>query len=171
MLIKYRFSINGHPVNPIYKDDLSKDYALEPQQKFYRAELSGALKFMKDDFDWIMSQPFNTEYVVLLEKSNDGGLTWTNYYTGVFFQADCTIDLDIKKIEVKLDTKDQYNEVLAGLEKEYDLLKLAPAKTSLTIQKRPLIQLYIPGDSVVSCFLGETPGSKRYTRQSLIQMP
>ena len=154
MLIKYRFSINGHYVSPTYKDDLSKDYAREPQQMFYRSELSGALKFMKDDFDWIMTQPFDTEFLVLIEKSNDGGLTWTNYYTGVFFQADCTIDLDIKKIEVKLDTKDQYNEVLAGLEKEYDLLKLAPAKTPLTIQKRPLIQLYIPGDSVVSCFLG-----------------
>lgn len=154
MLIKYRFSINGHPVSPIYKDDLAKEYSLEPQQRFYRAELSGTLKFMKDDFDWIMSQPFDTEYVVLLEKSNDGGLTWTNYYTGVFFQTDCTIDLDIKKIEVKLNTKDQYNEVLAGLEKEYDLLKLAPAKTPLSIDKRPLIQLYIPGDSVVSCFLG-----------------
>lgn len=154
MLIKYRFSINGHYVKPTYKDDLAKDYALEPQQRFYRADLSGALKFMKDDFDWIMSQPFETEFLVLIEKSNDGGLTWTNYYTGVFFQADCTIDLDTKKIEVKLDTKDQYNEILAGLEKEYDLLKLAPAKTPLNIQKRPLIQLYIPGDSVVSCFLG-----------------
>lgn len=154
MIIKYRFSINGHYVNPSYKDDLSKDYALEPQQRFYRTALSGVLKFMRGDFDWIMSQPFETEYVVLLEKSNDGGLTWANYYRGVFFQADCQIDLDIKKIEVKLDTKDQYNEVLAGLEKEYDLLKLAPAKTPLTIQKRPLIQLYIPGDSVVSCFLG-----------------
>ncbi len=154
MLIKYRFSINGHYVSPTYKDDLAKDYALEPQQRFYRADLSGALKFMKDDFDWIMSQPFETEFLVLIEKSNDGGLTWTNYYTGVFFQADCTIDLDIKKIEVKLDTKDQYNEVLAGLEKEYDLLKLAPAKTPLILQKRALIQLYIPGDSVVSCFLG-----------------
>lgn len=154
MLIKYRFSINGHYVSPTYKDDLAKDYALEPQQRFYRADLSGALKFMKDDFDWIMSQPFETEYVVLLEKSNDGGLTWDAYYTGSFFRPDCQIDLDIKKIEVKLDAKDQYSEVLAGLEKEYDLLKLAPAKTSLTIQKRPLLQLYIPGDSVVSCFLG-----------------
>lgn len=154
MLIKYRFSINGHAVNPIYKDDLSKDYALEPQQRFYRSELSGALKFLKADFDWIMAQPFETEYIVLVEKSNDGGLTWNAYYTGSFFRSDCQIDLDSKKIEVKLNTKDQYNEVLAGLEKEYDLLKLAPAKTPLSIDKRPLIQLYIPGDSVVSCFLG-----------------
>lgn len=154
MLIKYRFSINGHAVNPIYKDDLSKDYALEPQQRFYRSELSGALKFLKDDFDWVMAQSFETEYIVLVEKSNDGGLTWNAYYTGSFFRSDCQIDLDSEKIEVKLNTKDQYNEVLAGLEKEYDLLKLAPAKTPLSIDKRPLIQLYIPGDSVVSCFLG-----------------
>lgn len=154
MLIKYRFSINGHAVNPIYKDDLSKDYALEPQQRFYRSELSGALKFLKDDFDWIMAQSFETEYIVLVEKSNDGGLTWNAYYTGSFFRTDCQIDLDSEKIEVKLNTRDQYNEVLAGLEKEYDLLKLAPAKTPLSIDKRPLIQIYIPGDSVVSCFLG-----------------
>ena len=154
MLIKYRFSINGHAVNPIYKDDLSKDYALESQQRFYRSELSGALKFLKADFDWIMSQSFETEYIVLVEKSNDGGLTWNAYYTGSFFRSDCQIDLDSEKIEVKLNTRDQYNEILAGLEKEYDLLKLAPAKTPLTIDKRPLIQLYIPGDSVVSCFLG-----------------
>lgn len=154
MLIKYRFSINGHYVNPVYKDDLSKDYALEPQQRFYRAELSGSLRFMREDFDWIMSQPFQTEYIVLVEKSSDGGITWVDYFTGIFFQADCQIDLDIKKIEVKLDTKDQYNEVLAGLEKEYDLLKLAPAKTFLAIQKRPLIQLYIPGSQRISCFMG-----------------
>ena len=68
MLIKYRFSINGHAVNPIYKDDLSKDYALEPQQRFYRSELSGALKFLKADFDWIMTQSFQTEFIVLVEK-------------------------------------------------------------------------------------------------------
>ena len=154
MLIKYRFSINGHAVNPIYKDDLSKDYALESQQRFYRAELSGILKFLKNDFDWIMTRSFETEYIVLVEKSNDGGLTWNAYYTGSFFRTDCQIDLDSEKIEVKLNTRDQYNEVLAGLEKEYDLLKLAPAKTLLKLDKRPLIQLYIPGDSVVSCFLG-----------------
>lgn len=153
MLIKYRFSINGRLVSPIYKDDLSKDYALEPQQKFYRAELSGVLKFIKEDFDWIMAQSFQTEFIVLVEKSNDGGATWSDYFKGSFFKADCQIDLDSKKIEVKLSIKDQYNLVLAGLEKEYDMLKFAPARTELTIDKRPLIQLYIPGDSVLSCFL------------------
>lgn len=153
MLIKYRFSINGRAVTPSYKDGLSKDYKVEPQQRFYRADLSGSLKFMRGDFEWILAQDFETEFVLLIEKSNDGGLTWSSYYTGVFYKTDCQIDLDTKKIEVKVDTKDQYVEVLAGIENEYNLIKLAPAKTPITIQKRPLIQLYIPGDEVISCFL------------------
>ena len=154
MLIKYRFSINGTEVHPIYKDDLSKDYALEAQERFYRAELPGALRFVKDDFTLIMTPNLETEQVLLIEKSNDGGLTWADYFTGSFYRTDCQIDLDSQKVEVKVQTKDNYVEVLAGIEKEYDLIKLAPAKTLLAIDKRPLIQLYIPGDAVVSCFLG-----------------
>lgn len=153
MLIKYRFSINGHNVNPSYKDDMSKEYELESQQRFYRASLVGGLKFLKADYDWLVAQPFATEFVLLIEKSNDGGLTWANYLTGSFYKTNVKWDEDNKKAEVQIDTKDQYTEVLAGLEKKYDLLKLAPAKTPLTIQKRPLIQLYVPGSSVVSCFL------------------
>ena len=163
MLIKYRFSINGTPVNPIYKDDLSKDYALEPQQRFYRAELSGVLKFLKGDFDLIMAPSLETEFVLLVEKSNDGGTTWANYFTGSFFRTDCQIDLAAKKIEVKVQTKDQYVEILAGLEKEYDLIKLSPSKTPLSIDKRPLIQIYIPGDTVVSCFLGGSAWEQEVT--------
>lgn len=154
MLIKYKFSINGHSVNPFYKDDISKDYELESQQRFYRASLSGSLKFLKLDFEWLVAQPFNTEFVLLIEKSNDGGIVWTNYLTGAFYKTDVKWDDDNKKAEVQIDIKDQYTEVLAGLEKEYDLIKLSPVKTALTLQKRPLIQLYVPGSSVVSCFLG-----------------
>jgi len=153
MLIKYRFSINSHYVNPIWKDDVQKEYELESQQRFYRAQLSGKINFIRDDFDWLDGQAFDTEFVFLVEKSNDEGQTWTDYWTGKFFKTDCKWDEDDKKVEIKLDTKDDYNDILAGLEKEYNLIKLAPEKTPLQIQKRPLIQLYIPGDSVVSCFL------------------
>jgi hypothetical protein len=164
MLIKYRFSINGHSVTPSYKDGITKDYKLEPQQRFYRADLSGSLKFMRDDYEWILAQDFEDELILLIEKSNDGGLTWSNYYTGAFYQTDCQVDQDTKKIEVKVDTRDQYVNVLAGLENEYNLIKLSPAKTAVTIQKRPLIQLYIPGDEVISCFL-----SGNYWEQSVTE--
>ena len=154
MLIKYRYSINDYYVNPVVKEDLSKDYELETQQRFYRAGLSGGFKLVKDNYDWLNAQAFETEFVFLIEKSNDNGQTWSDYWKGKFYKTDCSWDEDDKIVEFKVDPKDQYTEVLAGIENEYNLIKLSPAKTPLTIQKRPLIQLYVPGDSVVSCFLG-----------------
>ena len=152
--ILYRFSINGHTVNPNYKNDLSKEYELESSQQFFRAKLSGKLSFVRDDFDWLDAQDFSTEFILLLEESLDGGKTWTEYYKGKFMKTDCTWDVDNKKCEVQPDIYDQYNDVIAGLDKEYNIIPLSPEMTSLTIMKRPLIQVYIPGDNVISCFLG-----------------
>lgn len=154
--ILYRFSINGHSVRPTYKDDLSIDYELESAQQFFRAKLSGKLLFLREDFDWLNEQEFETEFILLMEQSLDGGKTWQEYYKGKFMKTDCTWDLDNKKCEVQPDVYDQYNDVIAGLEKEYNLIKLAPEIQKLIIRKRPLIQIYVPGDSVISCFLGGT---------------
>lgn len=143
-------------VHPNYKDDLAKEYELETNQRFYRAKLSGKLSFIRDDYDYINNKPFDTTFLLLIEKSNDGGKTWTSYYSGQFMKTDCTfIDYD-KKVTLQPDTIDEYNDVLAGLEKEYNLITLAPAIQRITINKRPLIQIYVPGDSIVSCFLGGT---------------
>lgn len=153
METKYRFSINGRSVNPSYKDDISKSYELESGQRFFRTGLDGKLKFFRDDYDWIQAQSFETEFLLLIEISLDFGLTWATYFEGTFYKTDCTFDLDSKKIETKIEVKDQYVEVLAKSDNEYDLIKLGPAKQQLTIVKRPLIQLYVPGSKVVSCFL------------------
>lgn len=146
--------IAPHAVNPNYKDDLAKEYELETNQKFYRAKLSGKLSFIRDDYDYINNKPFDTTFLLLIEKSNDGGKTWDSYYTGQFMKTDCTfIDYD-KNVTVQPETIDEYNDVLAGLEKEYNIITLAPEIQRITIAKRPLIQIYVPGDSIVSCFLG-----------------
>lgn len=143
-------------VHPNYKDDLAKEYELETNQRFYRAKLSGKLSFIRDDYDYINNKPFDTTFLLQIEKSNDGGKTWTSYFSGQFMKTDCTfVDYD-KKITVQPDVIDEYNDVLAGLEKEYNLITLAPTIQRITINKRPLIQIYVPGDSVVSCFLGGT---------------
>lgn len=152
MLIKYRYSINDYYVNPVVKEDLSKDYELETQQRFYRAGLSGGFKLVKDNYDWLNAQAFETEFVFLIEKSNDNGQTWSDYWKGKFYKTDCSWDEDDKIVEFKVDPKDQYTEVLAGIGNEYDLIKLAPALTKIEIKKRPMIQVYIPGQSVIACF-------------------
>lgn len=148
--------LQGQTVHPIYKDDLAKEYGLETNQRFYRAKLSGKITFVRDDYDYINRQSFDNEFLYCIEKSDDGGRTWFQYFQGKFMKTDCTFTDYDKKVVVQPDAIDDYNDVLAGLEKEYNLITLAPTIQRITINKRPLIQIYVPGDSVVSCFLGGT---------------
>lgn len=143
-------------VLPIYKDDLSKEYELETNQRFYRAKLSGKLSFLRNDYNYIDSSPFEATFYLYMWRSDNLGVTWNVDFKGQFFKTDCTFNVDDQKITVQIDPLDEYNEVLAGLEKEYNLITLKPVIERLQIQKRPLIQTYIPGDSIVSCFLGGT---------------
>lgn len=141
-------------IYPIYKDDLAKDYELETNQRFYRAKLSGKISFVRNDFSFINNAAFDTTFNFFIYKSNNFGVTYNPYYMGKFMKTDCTFNNDDELVTVQPDVLDQYNDTLAGLEKEYNLIPLAPAIERLLVQKRPLIQIYIPGDSIVSCFLG-----------------
>ena len=162
MTPKYRFFLQigedgtKQTVRPNYKDDLTLDYELETNQRFYRAKLSGKIKFVRTDYDIINDAPFDSEFFLYIEKSDDWGQTYNQYYKAKFMKTDCTFNDDDKLVTVQPETTDQYDDVLAGLEKEYNLITLAPTIQRITINKRPLIQIYVPGDSVVSCFLGGT---------------
>lgn len=162
MTPKYRFFLQigedgtKQTVRPNYKDDLTLDYGLETNQRFYRAKLSGKINFVRADYDIINDAPFDSEFFLYIEKSDDWGQTYNQYYKAKFMKTDCTFNDDDKLVTVQPETIDQYNDVLAGLEKEYNLIELAPQIEFLTIRKRPLIQIYVPGDSIVSCFLGGT---------------
>lgn len=162
MTPKYRFFLQigedgtKQTVCPNYKDDLTLDYELETNQRFYRAKLSGKINFVRADYDIINNAPFDSEFFLYIEKSDDWGQTYNQYYKAKFMKTDCTFNDDDKLVTVKPETTDQYDDVLAGLEKEYNLIELAPQIEFLTIRKRPLIQIYVPGDSIVSCFLGGT---------------
>ena len=162
MTPKYRFFLQigedgtKQTVRPNYKDDLTLDYELETNQRFYRAKLSGKINFVRADYDIINNAPFDSEFFLYIEKSDDWGQTYNQYYKAKFMKTDCTFNDDDKLVTVQPETIDQYNDVLAGLEKEYNLIELAPQIEFLAIRKRPLIQIYVPGDSIVSCFLGGT---------------
>ena len=142
------------PVLPKYKDDLSLDWDLETGQQFYRAKLSGKITFIGDDYDTIMDANFSSTYNMYIHVSEDYGITFREFYKCKFMRTDCTINEDDRKITVQPDVIDQYNDVLAGMEKEFNLIELAPVIQPITIRKRPLIQVYTPGDTIISCFLG-----------------
>lgn len=140
-------------VYPIYKGDLAKEYNKEQNEQFYRATLEGKLTFQRDDYAWILAQAFDFEYIITLYISYDAGYSWDEYWVGNFWKTDCDFDEDSQTVIVQPTVKDQYTDVLAGIEKEFNLIDLAPEMAMIKADKRPMIQAYIPGDSTVGCFL------------------
>ena len=138
---------------PIYKDDLAKDFEKESGQEFFRAKLSGNLTFESEDYTFIISKAFDTQFVLEIFISYNAGQTWTSYWRGTFWKTDCEFDGDEQTVKVKPTVYDQYNDVLAGLDKEYNLIDLAPEIAPVKADKRPMIQVYVPGQTVIGCFL------------------
>lgn len=155
------FSISTQPYSeywgpktyPIWNDDLAMDYEKESQQEFFRAKLSGKIVFEGPEYDWIVARPFDFQFILTVYVSHDAGATWTEYWRGVFWKTDCEFDDDAKIVSVKPTVYDKYNDVLAGMDKEYNLIELAPAITPILADKRPMIQIYVPGQTVIGCFL------------------
>ena len=156
-MIKYRFILNDGTNNrlssPIYKDDLAIEWAFESQQYFRRSNLSSQLVFVGADFDWLMAVSFEQKIMLTIQVDWNGTGAWHNYWQGSFHQTDCTINYDDKKISVKPITEDRYTKILAGLDKEYDLISLTPAVQPVNLTRRPMLQIYSTGEQVVSCFL------------------
>ncbi len=138
---------------PVYNGDLTKDFEKESGQEFFRAKLSGKLTFESDDYTFIVSQSFDTQFVFEIFISYNAGQSWTSYWRGTFWKTDCEFDGDAQTVVVQPTVLDQYNDILAGLDKEYNLIDLAPEIVPVKADKRPMIQVYVPGQSVVGCFL------------------
>lgn len=149
----YNGVTNNYAVYPLRKADLAKDYELQQNQRFFRAKLSGKLLFSRADYAIIANARFETKFTVIISISWNNGQTWAEYWRGAFWKTDCAFDIDAQTVEVTPAPVDEYTDVLAGMEKEYNLIDLKPEIENLTITKRPLIQMYVPGESVVSCFL------------------
>lgn len=138
---------------PLYKDDLAKEYEKESNQEFFRAKLSGKLTFQQDDYTFIVSKSFDTQFGLEIFISYDGGQSWASYWRGNFWKTDCEFNEDDQTAIVTPSVNDRYNAVLAGMEKEYNLIDLSPEIVPVKADKRPMVQVYVPGQTVIGCFL------------------
>lgn len=147
------FSLNGRNVHPNYSDGISLQSKRQTGERFRRTELSEKLVFQGEDYDWIVSQAFDTKFILHMDT---GTMTWD----GVFWKTDCEFNADDRTCSVQPDPYDYYKAVLDGYEKEYDLVKLAPATFPIGMQRRNILQLYVMsngvGDKVVTNVVGGT---------------
>lgn len=157
---KYNFyiQINGEDrikVNPHYKD-LSKKYAKESGQEFFRISLDGKINLFGQDYELIANSGLEDQLIFIIDKYNRISGKWIEYYKGEFNKTDCKLDYDKKKCELKTTAIDDYSEVMNKYENTYDLIKLAPEITRIDLHKRSLMQVYVRGANSVTNFFGGT---------------
>lgn len=155
---QYRFTLQAGAAelsaHPVWNDDLSLNTEREQNEMFFRTKMSGQLVFIGTDADWILAKAFTTKFVVILERSNDLGTTWTEIWRGFFYMTDCEVSLDDKRVTVTPEVEDQYTAILAGMDNEYNLIELLPEIQPVRIKKHPMVQIYGAGESVISCICG-----------------
>lgn len=157
---KYNFyiQINGEDrikVNPHYKD-LSKKYAKESGQEFFRISLDGKINLFGQDYELIANSGLEDQLIFIIDKYNRISGKWIEYYKGEFNKTDCKLDYDKKKCELKTTAIDGYSEVMNKYENTYDLIKLAPEITRIDLHKRSLMQVYVRGANSITNFFGGT---------------
>lgn len=151
-----RFWLNNRLVRPNYPQDIKLVTKMQSGERYYRTELDTDLTFTDQygDYSWIMSQPFDTRFILHLEH---GSTTWN----GVFYMTDCTIDHARRTIRVKPDVYDVYSDIIDGMDKEIDVVKLAPAVVQCGMKKRAVVQIFCLGgasgnvpDKVLTNYVG-----------------
>ncbi|MBK6904043.1 MAG: hypothetical protein IPH04_14890 [Saprospirales bacterium] len=154
----YRFTVTiGAEListTPTWGEDAAIKQTRESGKAYFRPEVVGSFKFMRTDYDAIMAEATLADEIFLTIEEFTG--TWDFVGEGVFTLADCDIDEDHRMLTVKLDPNDQYKEILASMDKEFDLVRLAVPRVTVQIATQPVIQIYIPGSSYVNNYLNGT---------------
>lgn len=141
--------------NPVY-GEITKDYEKESGEEFFRKNLNGKLTFMDEDYDFIDTKPFDTVFGLLIEISYNNGGTWSGYQDCYFTKTDCEWDVDNGVLSVSPKSNDEYTKILSGIDKEFNLIELAPEICPIEMTKRSAIQVYSKGDLSYGVFIGST---------------
>lgn len=130
----------------MFNDDVTLKWEHDNGEYYFRKKLSGTFTFVNDDFDFVYNSDLETEFA--LSVYEDTILLWE----GRFYKTDCVFNIDNRTFTTSPEMIDVYSDVLSGIEKEYDLIKILPEIRSIYLDKRSMIQIYVLGDSKVSCF-------------------
>lgn len=146
--------IETRQMRPIWSDKMAREYTKQSGEEFFRTSLNGELSFVGPDYDWLMSKDIATVFHLYISISYDFGETWGTYHVATFVRMDATINADDKVFAVdSFMTLDSYNDILKGIDHEYNLIDLKPVLSEILIDKRPLVQIYTLGSSTIGCVM------------------
>ena len=155
MKIENKFYINVgdngvlHELYPHYKQ-LKKKLKKENNQMFFRESLDGKINLFGQDYLLVKNASIESTIYFYVYRGQ------TLFASASFNKSDCKFDHFKKNVELKLKYNDKYSKILDAYENTYDLIKLTPALTPITLTKRCVIQIYIQGEKTLSNYAGGT---------------
>lgn len=153
--IKHRIQliVDGLPmtVNPTYRSLPIREVPFN-DSKFLRPSLSVKFTFLRSEYDYVYSLDIAKEVVLVVQEIGDGP-TYTERFRGVFTRTEVNFDQDNKLASVEIRPRDRYEKVIEGMDKEFDVVgDLSPELSTVTFQKRPIIQAYLFDSNFVTNF-------------------
>lgn len=140
-------------VLPIYEGSLGIQIDREGGQVFFRLKLSGPLQFVRTEFDLLNAVGMNDTVYYAIELFTG---SWVSVYTGYWNRTDMLVDEDNKIIEVTPNAYDLYDEILAGLDREFNLPQMEIPVTPVKYHRSPLVQVYVRGSNYITNYIGGT---------------
>lgn len=134
--------------HPRYSE-LSVSNERESGYMAFDQSISGKLKFIDTDYDWIMAQERGVEIIVNFSRKNT-----SLSYIGKFVITDCDIDEDNRIIEVELEADDPTTWLKEHYEDTFNLVALAPESRIIEYQRRGAWEYYRQGDTKLSVVMG-----------------
>jgi hypothetical protein len=138
-------------VNPRWESTAKHATDGEQDEMWFRTKFSGNLTFQREDYDTIVAATFDTEFRLLLQEHD--GTNWQSLSPVLrFWKTDCKFDVDGKTVEVTPGAFDNYDIILGGMDKEFNLIELEPPTTPVTYLNQGIFQVYLPGADFVANF-------------------
>lgn len=133
-----------------YPADLALSYEKEDDELFYRTKLSGSVKFIGSDYDYIMAQDIEDALSLIITDLK----TNKQIFEGYFTRLDCQIDTFLHIIEVDVEPRDMYSDILNNIDNEYDLIKEGTPVSAVDYYRRAALQIYRLGSNKLTWYLG-----------------
>lgn len=121
-------------VRPIYGDGLHVIIARADGEWYYTRRIEGDIIFHSQDYDWLMSQPFDGTFTLTIRYSTNNGSVWHDYFVATFSRTNLTIDEDNHHATLSGLTETAYNTIENGKDQEFDLCKIIPDYEAREVQ-------------------------------------
>lgn len=156
---KYLLRIDdGAPVEvfPLWSNGQAISTDKENEQVFHRKKLSGPFKLCRKDFDLVNDASFGSKFTLEIFSKERQDTIFISELITDFYKTDIgNINQRDKILDIVPPTRDKYKKLLDGLDREFDLIELAPPIYEFEYAQEPIIQVIEASEQVLTnVFLG-----------------